>query len=86
MLDLASQEARLSKIQKDLESWHSLIPYCVTMNYSTTRQDFRNNGVQQVESGTFVQGLTVSSTASPCLLCNSSPFIPRLDDTSFNDC
>ncbi|EXJ65648.1 uncharacterized protein A1O5_11175 [Cladophialophora psammophila CBS 110553] len=43
MLDLASQETRLLKIQRELESWHSLMPLCVTMNYTTTRFHFRNN-------------------------------------------
>ncbi|KIX97147.1 uncharacterized protein Z520_07261 [Fonsecaea multimorphosa CBS 102226] len=43
MLDLASQESRLLNIQRDLESWHSLMPLCVTMNYNTTRSEFRNN-------------------------------------------
>ncbi|OAP59630.1 hypothetical protein AYL99_06928 [Fonsecaea erecta] len=43
MLDLANQETRLLKIQRELESWHSLMPLCVTMNYSTARLEFRNN-------------------------------------------
>ncbi|KIW90259.1 uncharacterized protein Z519_08903 [Cladophialophora bantiana CBS 173.52] len=43
MLDLASQETRLLKIQRELESWHSLMPLCVTMNYTRTRFHFRNN-------------------------------------------
>ncbi|KAH0841262.1 putative Zn(II)2Cys6 transcription factor (Eurofung) [Fonsecaea pedrosoi] len=43
MTDLASQETRLLKIQRELESWHSLMPVCVTMNYNTATSEFRNN-------------------------------------------
>jgi nuclear transport factor 2 (NTF2) superfamily protein len=47
MMDIARQEAALLKIQSDLDSWHSLIPHCVTMSYTTTSgYSFRNNGTK----------------------------------------
>lgn len=44
MLDLDVHETKLLKIKQDLESWHSLIPQCVTMGYDAIGFSFRNNG------------------------------------------
>ncbi|KAL2427591.1 hypothetical protein ABEF91_002113 [Exophiala dermatitidis] len=44
ILDPERQETRLLEIQSELDSWHSLIPQCVTMNYTPNRYSFRNNG------------------------------------------
>lgn len=39
----ARQEVRLLQIQLQLNSWHSLIPQCVTTTYTTDKYSFRNN-------------------------------------------
>ncbi|KIW11346.1 hypothetical protein PV08_10646 [Exophiala spinifera] len=44
MLNPAVQEIKLVDIQTRLESWHSLIPHCVTMGYNSSIRSFRNNG------------------------------------------
>ncbi|EXJ82430.1 hypothetical protein A1O3_06243 [Capronia epimyces CBS 606.96] len=44
ILDPEGQETKLLEIQSELQSWHSLIPQCVTMSYTTSRYSFRNNG------------------------------------------
>ncbi|KAI1619080.1 fungal-specific transcription factor domain-containing protein [Exophiala viscosa] len=43
MMDMGAQESKLLNIQRDLESWYSMIPQCVTMSYTTNKYSFRNN-------------------------------------------
>nr|KAK5445832.1 hypothetical protein LTR18_003751 [Exophiala xenobiotica] len=44
MLDLPDYEAKILTIKQDLQSWHSLYPQCLTMNYTPSKYAFRNNG------------------------------------------
>lgn len=44
MSDLSAHERKILEVQKKLESWHSLIPQCVTMSYKATKGYICNNG------------------------------------------
>ena len=41
----AQRETNLLEIKRKLETWYTLIPYCVTMRYSREEPAFRNNGI-----------------------------------------
>ncbi|KAJ9646860.1 hypothetical protein H2204_000552 [Knufia peltigerae] len=44
MINPSEQETKLVDIQRRLQSWHSLVPHCVTMGYNSSTHSFQNNG------------------------------------------
>lgn len=85
ILDLATQEERLWHVQSQLESWHSMVPQCVIMSYTSNRYSFRNNGRRTSSQEGETKSQADHSRASPsCLLRHSSTPLASSDDPSFN--